>query len=374
MPQYQRLSYFQVGGSLPIGAPSYVARQADETLYRAVLAQEFCYVLGPRQMGKSSLRVQMQQRLQADSVHCGTVDMATIGTQLTLDQWYASVLGSLASSLQLQVDLPTWWRDRADLPLFDRLQLFLETVLLVQCLPVAVFVDEIDIVLSLDFSVDDFFGLIRFCYDQRADHPLYRCLTFVLLGVAAPLELIADSSRSPFPVGRAIELQDFQIAEAAPLLPGLAMVSVDPEALLREILKWTGGQPFLTQKVCQTVIQHWGAVPKPQTIETEQATLAELIRLQFIERWELQDEPPHLRTIRNRLCSPRTRQLYQQIIASQQQEKPAYPASAPLLLAPLDGSPEQAELLLSGLVEAQHGYLYIKNAIYQAVFSSIYNP
>ncbi|MCC5670406.1 hypothetical protein LC653_43160 [Nostoc sp. CHAB 5784] len=58
----------------------------------------------------------------------------------------------------------------------------------------------------------------------------------------------------PLNIGTAIDLHGFQLHEAMPLLKGLEEVITQPEAVLQEIIYWTEGQPFLTQKLCQLIV------------------------------------------------------------------------------------------------------------------------
>src|SRR5437879_12690987 len=86
---------------------------------------------------------------------------------------------------------------------------------------IVIFIDEIDAVRSLSFSTDEFFAAIRECYNRRAQDPAFERLTFCLLGVATPSDLIQDTRTTPFNIGRRIELTDFTAHEAAPSPQGL---------------------------------------------------------------------------------------------------------------------------------------------------------
>jgi len=240
---------YVTGGTLPPDAPSYITRPCDAELLDLCRRGEFAYVLSSRQMGKSSLMARTVEALVEEGLTVAAIDLSTIGYRMvTAERWYLGVLTELESACMPQTDLFSWWDAHTPLPLAQRLWRYITEVLLPE-VPgrIVVLVDEIDSTLSLDFT-DDFFALIRALHNQRAQGPEFERLSFVLLGVATPAELIRDASRTPFNIGQRVEVTDFSAEEARPLLAGLA--GEGAEALLARVLYWTGGQPFLTQKLC----------------------------------------------------------------------------------------------------------------------------
>ncbi|MEQ9001351.1 MAG: AAA-like domain-containing protein [Coleofasciculus sp. B1-GNL1-01] len=278
------------------------------------------------------------------------VELTRIGRQANEQQWYKGIAYRLISELRLasRFNWRQWWAEHESLSPVQRLGKFIEEVLLaIIPQPIVIFIDEIDCLLSLSFPTDDLFALICHCYNRRDQNPEYKRLTFALLGVATPSDLIQDKTKTPFNIGQAIELRGFSLDEAMALTRGLEGKVEKPRSVLREILKWTNGHPFLTQKLCRITQMIIYTIPAG----SEAQNIKNLVRSQIIENWEENDHPEHLRTIRDRIVKSNKigaeslLRYYQQILRIGE------------ILA--DDSPEQKELCLSGLVVKRNGKLTV---------------
>ncbi|NMG09690.1 tetratricopeptide repeat protein [Brasilonema sp. UFV-L1] len=130
-----------------------------------------------------------------------------------------------------------------------------------------------------------------------------------------------------------------------------------PDILQEEVLFWTSGQPFLTQKLCQLLANSETLIASGE----EAAKVQQLVQTRLINHWEAQVASEHLKSIqqnliKNKQCDPLSLlRAYQQILC--------------LGEVPTDGSPVQAELINLGLVVQQEDKLKVANRIYQSVFN-----
>lgn len=347
-------SFFVDGGTVQAQEGAiYLHRSADDQLLSLCRTKTFAYVLTARQMGKSSLMVNTAEQLAAEGVRTAEIDLTRIGVKVSREEWYLGILFEVRSQLGLKQDVIEWWRapERAGLSTAQRLLLFFEQVVLVEISDsVIIFVDEIETTLRLDFT-DDFFAAVRSIHNARSGRRFER-LAFVLIGVATPDSLIRDQQLTPFNVGQGVVLSDFTLNEALPLADGFELSHQDAQHILRRVLHWTGGHPYLTQRLCRAIVEErrdeWTDVEVDRVVS----------RLFFGDQ---SDADSNLRFIREMLLTSELNReelltTYRKIL---RESPPVLDEEQSLI---------KSHLKLSGVVKRQGATLRVRNPIYREVF------
>ncbi len=348
-------SIYTVGGTVQAGGGIYIKRKADDELLELCRNGEFAFILSSRQVGKSSLMVRTAQELAKENVRSVIIDLSAIGVNLSPDEWYLGILNEIANELNLETDIFAWWSAHSQLGQTQRLVNFFRDVMLKEVEErVVLFFDEIDSTLSIDFS-DDFFAALRAIYNARSTVPDFSRLSFVLIGVATPSDLISDPKRTPFNIGRRVDLTDFTLEEAAPLKDGFGEQG---DEVLREVFEWTNGHPYLTQRLCAYLAQEArrNRVFSKNSVSGVLAAAVETLfkgeegrndnNLQFVRDMLLERSKNTVDVLR----------LYRKVYKEKKVEDD-------------EQSLDKSHLKLSGIVRRREARLHLSNRIYKDIFT-----
>lgn len=204
--------FFQAGGTLNPDIPSYIERKADEKLLHHLLSGDYCYILTPRQMGKSSLMARTAKKLKEKDILTAIVDLTQVGTddvkrERTGERWYYRVIIAIARELTITIDINAWWNSCTGLSSVQKFIAFFKDILLKEKpdQKIVIFIDEIDTTLSLPFT-DDFFAAIRSLYNLRADKAEAKLWdTQTQEPIGSPMSLNGDVASAAFsPDGKKI--------------------------------------------------------------------------------------------------------------------------------------------------------------------------
>ncbi len=194
-------NYYKVGGSLDYQHPTYVVRQADYELYDGLKNGEFCYVLNSRQMGKSSLRVQMMKKLKAQGIKCASIDMTS-----------------------------TTYFEAHLLEQIDR--------------PLVLALDNVDCVFQSPEIAQGFFSMLRSWHEEAKTIDIWEQLRLVVVHFTEDYGLL-DINQSPFNVGLPVELTEFTPFQVEDLARRHKLDWNDTQ--VQPLMAMVGGHPYLVR-------------------------------------------------------------------------------------------------------------------------------
>lgn len=350
-------NFYTVGGTVQAGGGLYIRRQADDELLQECLVGNYAYILSTRQVGKSSLMVRTAEALAPHGIRSVIVDLSEIGVKgVTAEEWYRSFLFRIVDQLGVDVDVFDWWESNSNVSHTERFTNFFQKILLPAIdSRLVVFIDEIDTTLRLDFT-DDFYLAVRYMSNARPQIPEFRRLSFVLIGVASPNDLIQDEVRTPFNIATRVELNDFSLQEALPLAQGFNMPARDAELVLKQILQWTNGHPFLTLQLCRLIADSGIA-------KWSEADVDALVASTFFG--EKSEAVSNLEFVSDMLTKRAPNQ--EAVLATYLQ---VWQGWRPV--RDVDPSLIKTHLKLSGVVRREHATLRLRNEIYKKVFDDVW--
>ncbi len=240
-------------GQVEVASAFYIERPPIEQRCRETLLQpgSLIRIKAPRQMGKTSLMARLLYRATQEGY--GTVplsfQLADAQVFSDLEKLLRWLCASVGRRLGLENRLNEYWDD-----IFGskyNCTAYFEEYLLPNCQkpgtqfesrPLVLGLDEVDRVFEYPEVASDFFGLLRAWHEEGKNRDIWRNLRLIVVhGTEVYIPL--DINQSPFNVGLAVDLPEFNQQQIAELcrLHGLSL----SEGQLQDLQHLVGGHPYL---------------------------------------------------------------------------------------------------------------------------------
>jgi hypothetical protein len=255
---------YQTYGTVRHNDPTYVIRcDVEEKLQECLINKEYCSILASKQMGKTTLGKKMSHFLREHDFITLFIDLQSACNCSNINQLYLQIIGKIRRRI-IDIDIsPTDYNSclnsctSTEFPTkFEELLINLVNFTKKN---IVIFFDEIDTLrITSDRIkeplVDNFLQFIRYCFMQRDMTTELNNIAFCLIGTGEPNDFIVEKGRISFNIGTEIQVRNFLYEEAeTPLISsGLQQkFGHNAKSILKQIFKWTNGQPCLTQCLCK---------------------------------------------------------------------------------------------------------------------------
>ena len=232
-------------GPVPLDSSFYVERSPIEIdcYERIVRPGSLIRIKAPGHMGKSSLMARILNHAKQQGYQTADVSFRLVDDEFwtSLDQFLPWFCASVTEAMELPDKLADYWK--GVLGSKNKSMKYFERYLLAECdKPLVLALNNVDEIFPHEEVAAGFFGLLRTWHEQGKNEELWKKLRLVIAHskeVYIPLSL----DQSPFNVGFAAELREFNQAEVQDLVQRHGLDWTEEQ--VGQLMQIVGGHPYL---------------------------------------------------------------------------------------------------------------------------------
>jgi serine/threonine-protein kinase len=276
-------------GQVPLNSPFYIERPPIESdCYRLILKPDaLIRIKAPRQMGKSSLMTRVLHHAEQEGYHTLSLSFQEADSEIfaNLDRFLQWLCASVTEQLDLPDQVDAYWQNnrfnnkRCCTRYFQN-YLFAEITK-----PLVLGLDEVDRIFQEPIATD-FFGLLRAWHEKGKNEEAWQKLRLVITH-SQEVYIGLDINQSPFNVGTAIELPEFNREQVQTLCQRHQLFYT--EAQIEQLMAIVGGHPYLIRVALYKIAcRHLTLDKLLKTATSERGPYTEHLRRQLVN---LQEHP-----------------------------------------------------------------------------------